>query len=134
MSQATVEIIADASFYEQVHELVEAERNLALQGRSAEQRADDRRVFECPQLLAPFDGVRLPNQSEFRTALCQDLSPGGFAFVSPSRFEFEQLVVALGQVPFKFFTARVQNQSPVRLGGQSAYRIGCRFTGRVAAD
>jgi hypothetical protein len=132
--QAAVEIVADASFYEQVHQMVEAERDFALQGASAEQRADDRRAFECPQLLAPFDGVRLPSQSEFRTALCQDLSPGGFAFVSSERVEFEQLVVALGQVPFKFFTARVQNQSPVRLRGRSAYRVGCRFTGRVAAD
>jgi hypothetical protein len=62
---------------------------------------------------------------------CQDLSPGGFSFVLPERAEFEAVVVALGQVPFKFFTAQVQNQSRVRHRGRIAYRVGCRFTGRI---
>jgi hypothetical protein len=57
---------------------------------------------------------------------------GGFSFVTSERAEFEALVVALGQVPFKFFTAKVQNQSRVRHKGRIAYRVGCRFTGRIA--
>jgi hypothetical protein len=135
MSQRLVQIAADASFYALVHELIEAEKSFARECYSPdEQRAADRREFDCQQLLAPFDGVRLPSQSEFRPVLCQDLSPGGFSFVSSDRVEFEELVVALGQVPFKFFTARVQNQSRVRLRGRFAYRIGCRFTGRILAD
>ena len=135
MSQRLVQIAADASFYALVHELIEAEKDFACECASpANQRAADRRHFDCQQLLAPFDGVRLPSQSEFRPVSCQDLSPGGFSFVLPDRVEFEELVVALGQVPFKFFTASVQNQSRVRLRGRFAYRIGCRFTGRVMAD
>ncbi|MEX2139542.1 MAG: hypothetical protein WD894_09795 [Pirellulales bacterium] len=135
MTQRLVQIAADASFYSLVHELIEAEKSFARECCSpADQRAADRRQFDCQQLLAPFDGVRLPSQSEFRPVACQDLSPGGFSFVQTDRVEFEELVVALGQVPFKFFTARVQNQSRVRLRGRFAYRIGCRFTGRIVAD
>jgi hypothetical protein len=124
---------ADASFYSLVHELIEAEKLFALQSRPApEGRAVGRRTFDCQQLLAPFDGVRLPSQSEFRPVACRDLSPGGFSFVVPQPAEFLAVVVALGQVPFKFFTAQVQNQSRVRHKGRIAYRVGCRFTGRIA--
>jgi hypothetical protein len=124
---------ADASFYALVHELIEADKLLAQQSRPApEGRAVSRRPFDCLQLLAPYDGVRLPSQSEFRPVACQDLSPGGFSFVVSERAEFDSVVVALGQVPFKFFTAQIQNQSRVRHKGRIAYRVGCRFTGRVA--
>jgi hypothetical protein len=124
---------ADASFYALVHELIEAEKLLAQQiGPAPEGRAAGRRPFDCLQLLAPYDGVRLPSQSEFRPVACQDLSPGGFSFVLSERAEFASVVVALGCVPFKFFTAQVQNQSRVRHKGRIGYRVGCRFTGRIA--
>jgi hypothetical protein len=134
MSQRLVEITRDASFFSLMHDLIEAEKALAGdQCTPAEQRAADRQQFDCQQLLAPFDGIRLPNQSEFRQVVCQDLSPGGFSFVMPNCVDFEEVVVALGQVPFKFFTARVQNQSRIRQRGRFAYRVGCRFTGRIIA-
>src|SRR5688572_12406621 len=99
MSQSPPETSADMSFYSLVHELIEAEKSLARHGRSTDDgRAADRREFDCRQLLAPFDGVRLPSQSEFRQVACQDLSPGGFSFVLPERAEYEAVVVALGQV------------------------------------
>jgi hypothetical protein len=132
MPPTTTATGADASFYALVHELIEAEKAFADGGRRApEGRTSGRRLFDCQQLLAPYDGVRLPSQSEFRAVACQDLSPGGFSFVLPERAEFEAVVVALGQVPFKFFTAKVQNQSRVRYKGRVAYRVGCRFTGRI---
>jgi hypothetical protein len=135
MPQTSIQIASDSEFYALVHELVEAEKLFAQHGQSAaEQRAANRKAFACQQLLAPFDGHRLPSQSEFRPMVCQDLSAGGFAFVAPQRVEFDQLVVALGQVPFKFFTARVQNQSRVRLKGGLGFRVGCRFTGRIVAS
>ncbi len=138
MSKALVEISADAGFYALVHELIEAEKTLT-RGRSSaletgEERAAGRRPFDCQQLLAPYDGDRLPSQSEFRPVACHDLTPGGFSFVSPEKVEFDQLVVALGQVPFKFFTAQVQNQTRMRLKGRLGFRIGCRFTGRIGSD
>jgi hypothetical protein len=124
---------ADASFYALVHELIEAEKAFVDSRQSApEGRASGRRLFDCQQLLAPYDGNRLPSQSEFRPVACQDLSPGGFSFLLSQPAEFEAVVVALGQVPFKFFTAQVQNQSRVRHKGRIAYRVGCQFTGRIA--
>jgi hypothetical protein len=135
MTQPVISIAADASFFALVHEVIESEKSFARRHQLAEdQRAADRRPFDCVQLLAPFDGTRLPSQSEFRPVACHDLSPGGFSFVLNERADFEQLVVALGQVPFKFFTAQVQNQSRVRLKGKSNYRIGCQFTGRIVAQ
>ena len=135
MSQPPVQITADASFFTLVHELIEAEKSFAREHSTpADQRAADRRQFDCQQLLAPFDGIRLPSQSEFRQVICQDISPGGFSFVLEDRAEFDELVVALGQVPFKFFTARVANQTRIRHRGGFGYRIGCRFTGRIVAD
>jgi hypothetical protein len=135
MPQPAVEAASDVSFYTMVHDLIEADKRFASHGRLAsDQRAANRRSFSCQQLLAPFDGVRLPNQSEFRQVACQDLSAGGFSFVQPQRAEFEELIVALGKVPFQFFTARVQNQTRIRLKGHTAYRVGCRFTGRIVPD
>ena len=135
MSQVSIQTSADASFYALVHEVIEAEKSFARLGCSAvNERAADRRAFDCQQLLAPFDGIRLPSQSEFRAVSCQDISAGGFSFILTERAEFEQVVVALGQVPFKFFTANLQNQSRVRIKGRPCYRIGCRFTGRIVAD
>jgi hypothetical protein len=133
MPQPPIAAGADASFYALVHELIEAEKAFTEQRRPApEGRAAGRRRFDCQQLLAPFDGVRLPSQSEFRQVACQDLSAGGFSFVISERAEFTAVVVALGQVPFKFFTARIQNQLRVRHKGRIAYRVGCQFTGRIA--
>ena len=135
MSQRLVEITGDASYFSLMHDLIEAEKSFAREHCTpADQRTVDRRQFDCQQLLAPFDGIRLPSQSEFRQVVCQDLSPGGFSFVMPDCVDFEEVVVALGQVPFKFFTARVQNHSRIRLRGRFAYRVGCRFTGRIVAD
>jgi hypothetical protein len=133
MPQSLTTSGADASFYALVHELIEAEKAFA-EGRQSppEVRAAGRRTFDCQQLLAPYDGARLPSQSEFRQVACRDLSSGGFSFLLPERAEFDAVVVALGQVPFKFFTAQVQNQSRVRHKGRIAYRVGCRFTGRIA--
>jgi hypothetical protein len=134
MTHTAIRIAADADFYTLVHQLVESEKSLARKGQSVtERRAANRQPFDCTQLLAPFRGDRLPSQAEFRPVVCQDLSAGGFAFLSPDRIDFDELIVALGQVPFRFFAARVQNESCVRARGRQAYRVGCRFTGRIVA-
>jgi hypothetical protein len=130
ISRLTIEAASDARFFELVHDLIDTEKSLAREaGETSEQRAAQRRRFDRIQLMAPFDGMRLPGQSEFRPIECRDLSSGGFSFVVTRRADFDELVVALGQVPFKFFTARVQNQT--RLRGGRGYRVGCRFTGRI---
>lgn len=130
------QVAADSDFYKQVHELFEAEKARAGFSTAASEnsRRSRRNAFECYQLLAPYRQPRLPSQAEFRAVLCQDLSPGGFSFLVPERVDFDELIVALGQVPFKFFTARVLNQSAVRRRSTTAYRVGCQFTGRIPAN
>ncbi len=127
---------ADAGFYELVHELLEAERIRQVKAaptasRDANHRQSARRSFRCVQLLAPFHDGRLPSQSEFLPVVCRDLSGGGFSFYSESRIEFRQVIVALGQVPFQFFTAAVINQTRSRTRQGPTFRVGCRFSGRI---
>jgi hypothetical protein len=127
---------ADAGFYELVHELIEAERlrsgdSSSPKSKKRNHRSSDRRPFECLQLLAPFCDGRLPSQAEFRPVLCRDLSSGGFSFLVEKRVDFEQVIVALGPVPFKFFTAAVVNQTSIRKHQRQMIRVGCRFSGRV---
>jgi hypothetical protein len=97
MTHSAIRIAADPDFYTLVHELVETEKSLARKGQSvAERRASNRQPFDCTQLLAPFRGDRLPSQSEFRPFVCQDLSAGGFAFLSPDRIDFDELIRGAG--------------------------------------
>jgi hypothetical protein len=127
---------ADAGFYELVHELIEAERTRigdspSLGGREKNHRRSNRRPFKCLQLLAPFRDGRLPSQAEFCPVLCGDLSSGGFSFLVERRVDYQQVIVALGQVPFRFFTATVVNQTRTRTHQQPMIRVGCRFSGRL---
>ncbi len=127
---------ADAGFYELVYELLEAERARQARaappaGRDENHRQSSRRSFKCVQLLAPFRDGRLPSQAEFRPVLCRDLSSGGFSFYSENRIDCRQVIVALGQVPFKFFTASVVNQTRTRTRQGPMFRVGCRFSGRI---
>ena len=129
-----VQIATDASFFNLVHDLIEAEKQRSADAlSSSDHRSAERHAFACQQLLAPFRQRRLPSQAEFRPVLCQDLSPGGFAFFLSDRPDFDELIVALGQVPFQFFTAQVQNQTRTRVKRSLGYRIGCRFTGRIVS-
>jgi hypothetical protein len=127
---------ADAGFYQLVHELIEVERLRLGDSPKREtggknHRQSKRQAFECVQLLAPFRDGRLPSQAEFRSVLCRDLSSGGFSFLVENRPDFEQVIVALGPVPFKFFTAAVVNQTRTRTHQRPMIRVGCRFSGRV---
>jgi hypothetical protein len=123
----------DAGFYELVHELIEAERlRLPLPENSKKNhRHSNRRPIECLQLLAPFRDGRLPSQAEFVAVLCRDLSSGGFSFLAEKRVDFQQVIVALGPVPFKFFTATVVNQTRTHTHQRPMIRVGCRFSGRI---
>ncbi len=64
-----------------MHDVLAAEeaRQRALDAiEPAEQRSSERRAFSCLQLLAPFDGERMPSQAEFAPQRCHDLSPSAF--------------------------------------------------------
>ena len=90
-------------------------------------RTSNRRPYACPQLLAPYDGQSLPSQASFRLVDCQDISPDGFSFLSASEPEGRYVIIALGQVPFSFFSAEIVRVE--RLAGpmDEQLRVHCRF-------
>jgi len=118
---------SDLNLYSAIHQVLEAERA----SDSAERRIGRRHAYRCVQLIAPILGGRLPNQSQFRLAQCEDLSCGGLAYLSDEFAEGEELIVALGTVPFMFIKARVLRQDRVARGGQSIYRVACQFVSRI---
>ena len=120
----------DAGLYQVVHEL--------LLVREAGTPSDDRRAgarqpYECRQLISPYrtDG-ELPDQTTFRPVECSDISPGGLAFCSEHRPDYEKLIVALGKVPFMFLEARVVRVTEDDENHPGKYLIGCRFEGRIS--
>ncbi len=117
----------DASFYHMVQKAMTEQPAIA----GDERRVHERRSFECLQLLAYFDGSRLPKQSEFSHYLCQDISASGFAFCDNRKPEFHHVVLVLGEIPWQLVCAKVRNVHPTWTNGRAMYRIGCQFEKRL---
>jgi hypothetical protein len=96
-----------------------------------ERRGEPRRPFDCDQLIAPYDGQRLPGAAEFFHARCCDLSPRGFSFCTDEPPTNHYVIAALGRVPFTYVTAEVLRVEALEPGAHMGYRIGCRFVGRL---
>jgi len=99
----------------------------------SERRNQVRRPYQCVQLLAPYDGNKLPVQADFRQVQCQDLSENGFSFMSYRRPDTRWVIVALGAVPFLFFAAEIVHIGSVDVHPEYEFQVGCRFTRRVTA-
>ena len=119
---------ADVELFKTVSELLKQQDV----DSSSERRIDPRRPYQCVQLLAQYDGEKLPTQAEFRQVQCQDLSEHGFSFSSHRRPQTQWVVVALGAIPFLFYVAEIVNIKPVDAHPDNEFRIGCRFTRRLA--
>ena len=91
-----------------------------------DQRKSRRQTYVCRQLVAPFDGTRLPQQDEFEWAMFRDVSPSGISFLAESRPTTKQLVVAVGPAPFTFLVVEVVRISR-RDGLELPFHIGCRI-------
>lgn len=90
-------------------------------------RTSNRRPYACPQLLAPYDGQSLPPQAAFRLVDCQDISPSGFSFLSANEPQSPFVMIALGQVPFSFFSAEIVRVEPLTGQADEQMRVDCRF-------
>jgi hypothetical protein len=102
-------------------------KDLFWQRDSSERREGPRHPYECKQLLAPYDGVALPNQKDFFWVECKNLSSRGMSFLLPGPPEFKNVVVALGGAPFIFLLARI-----VYFGVEGRHYVcGCRFHKRI---
>lgn len=123
-----VHLDAGATLFSLIHSLLEEQESLV----TVERRKGDRHAYTCSQLMAPYDGWTLPKQADFRLMPCQDISPTGFSFLSQERPEYEHLVIALGTVPFKFFSAQVMHVKFADSSAAGLYVVGCRFLHRLS--
>jgi len=121
----------DTEFLENVHQLIRENAAEAEPTAAAERRQHERRAFRHVQLIAPYDGRRLPSQAEFEQLVCEDVSQSGLAFRSRRFPQTKQVIVALGQVPFKFFSAQIVHIAKEHREDGMNYLIGCRFTARL---
>ena len=131
----------DASFFGSIHSLLQQQAESAARPLGArrahpeervfDRRASNRRPYNCPQLVAPYDGRSLPAQAAFRLVDCQDISPSGFSFLSESVPDYQYLVIALGIVPFAFFSAEIVRVEQLPGPAAESIRVGCRFLQRI---
>ena len=126
--QTQMSITSDVELYRSISELIQESRSW----NEGERRDEARRPYECRQLLAPFDGRRVPIQSDFSQVQCLDLTSQGFAFLADERPDFPHVIVALGPVPFKFFVAEIRHVRAADSGAESGYLVGCQFVRRLA--
>jgi hypothetical protein len=105
----------------------EAEQNFA------EQRRARRHTYNCRQLVAPFDGVRLPRQDEFDWAMFNDVSETGVSFLAEREPSTKQLVVAVGPAPFSFLIVEVARTVIREDLEYHPYHVGCTIV-RVLID
>lgn len=94
-------------------------------------RKSDRRNFSCWQLVAEYDGFSFPLQEDFQLRLCQDISAGGISFLSDERPRTEDLIIALGPIPFIFFHVRFARAVRRKDLEGNPLMIGCRFVKRL---
>jgi hypothetical protein len=94
-----------------------------------ERRKHARRKYGCWQLVAEFDGENLPLQREFELFEFRDISPSGIAFEAKELPLSNDLVLALGTMPFEFFHARIVRV--VCSPKSSELLIGCKLLKRL---
>ncbi len=121
----------DAELFTALHHALE---ELTALDASAERRQNDRRPFQCVQMLAPFDGVTLPDQHDYTRAMFFDLSPTGFSYLADAPPETNLLITALGRTPFRFFIAEIVHEQRMIHEDRRRILVGCRFISRVEAE
>ncbi len=122
----------DAAFFDMIHTLVQEQIEEDLQG--ANRRQSERHDYSCIQLLAPYDGKRLPAQCDFFKVYCQDISATGFAYYVRQMPETKFVIVALGAIPFMFYSAEIVHTSLVNNDGMVEYLVGCKLLDRIQRE
>lgn len=96
-----------------------------------ERRTSVRRKYVCLQLVADYDGRKMPAQKDFEAIIFQDISAGGVSFLSQMKPRRQQLVIALGRAPFSFWIVEVVfARRRDDLPGHT-YQVGCRLLRRL---
>lgn len=135
----------DLKIYKAVHQLLDSPKM-----EDHERRGMSRHLFEIQQWIAPYDGSRMPAESDFYPVRCRDLSRSGFSFVTSAKPAFSSLVVILGEPPDLMYVQAEVVQctklepfglelvetdqgavSPLDISGSTVatMSVGCRFVG-----
>jgi len=97
-----------------------------------ERRRRPRRSYPYCQMIAPVVGEQMPPPAAFLEIRCNDISAGGFSYLAAKPPESNVLIVALGVPPkLTYLRAEVAHVNRVKQGEETAYLIGCTYTGRV---
>ncbi len=102
-------------------------------GPHGERRLQPRRSYPYVQLMAPLpDNQLLPDRSDLREIRCREITGGGFSYLSAEMPDYESIVVAFGIAPaLTYVTARIVHATPIDHDGQTAFAVGCVYTGRA---
>jgi len=99
---------------------------------NVERRRKPRRSYPYIQRIAPILDGKRPDQNAFQEVQCNDISAGGFSFISDAPPVSDSYVVALGCAPkFTFLTAQVAHVTRVQHEGERRFLVGCNYVGRV---
>ena len=96
-----------------------------------DRRKSLRREFDCWQLVAEYDGQKLPVQRDFRLFHFLDISSSGISLLADKRPLSQELIIALGNIPFVFLHVRIVWTVPRKDLGNSTVQIGCEFVKRI---
>ncbi len=95
-------------------------------------RTSPRSAFRFVQEIGPVVDGKLPSSERFFEVECCDVSGGGFSFYLDTPPPFETLIVRLGNTSQEtFVSARIAHVRQMVRQGETAYMIGCQFTGRI---
>jgi hypothetical protein len=93
-----------------------------------EKRGADRRPFDSEQLIAQYNGRRIPKAWSFRLYKCRDVSTRGLSFYSDQRMANEQVIVRLGNATqAKFIVASIVRTTRTRRSDGDTYCVACKF-------
>ena len=99
--------------------------------RSLGKRKSARRGYIHRQLIADYDGCRIPVSRDFYWVTTRNLSTGGFSFISNRKPRTEYLVVALNAGRACFISRVVWAFCRIDLP-EKPFEIGCEFVARLA--
>lgn len=100
--------------------------------KQEDRRKNPRFKFDWWQLVAEYDGENLPAQRDFRLLRFFDLSASGISFLADQRPVSDDLIIALGIIPFVFIHVRIMRTVHRRDLDDLTLQIGCRFIKRIA--
>jgi hypothetical protein len=94
----------------------------------SDKRSAERRKFDSEQLIAQYNGRRIPKAWSFRLHKCRDVSTSGLSFYSDQRMASEFVIVRLGNaIEAKFVVGSIVRTTRARLPDGDMFCIACKF-------